>query len=89
MSARRITYQQPPSTGTSVLYVLEYFIGLVVFGIAYLLLNGILADVATVAVEGIVYDYGNMFWTGGIAIYLIIGVFWLPGKIRELKRGGM
>ena len=77
------------NSGTSVLHVIEYFIGFPVFGIVYNFLNGIVVDMAVATgSNGDVYNYAMMFWTGSIAIYIIIGVFWLPGKIREIKRGG-
>lgn len=74
--------------GTSTLQVIEYLLGFPIFGIAYNFLNGILIDlIAATNSSGDVHNYAMMFWTGSIAIYLIIGVFWLPGKIREIKGG--
>jgi len=74
-------------TGTSILHVLDYLFGFAIFGLAYWVLNGILVDIGVIAVEGIVYDYSNMIWTGSLVIYIIIGVFWLPSKIKEFKGG--
>lgn len=77
-----------PSSGTSVLHVIEYFIGFPLFGIVYNFLNGIIEDmIIATGSSGNVHNFAMMFWTGAILIYIIIGVFWLPGKIRELKKG--
>ena len=73
--------------GTSILYVLEYLLGFAVFGIIYWILNGILIDISTVATNNIVYDFSSMIWTGSLVIYIIVGVFWLPSKIKEIKGG--
>ena len=75
------------SNGTSILYILEYIIGFFIFGIIYGILNGIVGDISVVAVEGSITNYANMFWTGSLIVYIIMGLFWLPRKIKEYGGG--
>ena len=71
------------SVGTSVLYALDYLFGFVIFGIAYWVLDGIMVEFQVYGTGSIVYNFAHMFWTGAIIVYIILGVFWLPSRIKE------
>ena len=70
--------------------VLEYIMGLGVFGFVYWLLNGIkdmMVD-ANVHKTGTIWDFLCYVWIGIIIIYLIFGGIWLVRKYNELEYTG-
>ena len=68
---------------TSVLYVIDYFIGFPLLGIIFYVLNGILVDILVLAPDGDLLNFANMIWGGVLILYIIVGFFWLPRKIKE------
>lgn len=70
--------------------VLEYIIGLGVFGFIYWLLNGIIGYMtdANVHVTGTIWEFLNYIWIGIIIIYIIFGGIWLIRKYNELEYTG-
>lgn len=77
-----IQYQQP-SRGTSVMYALEYLIGLAIFGLIWWLFNGILPTIGIVSVKDDVYTLTNYLWGGSIIFYLVMGMFYFWRRIKE------
>jgi len=74
--------------GTAALYALDYLGGLAIFGLAYYVLNGILVEFQLIGTDNLVTEYANMFWTGALVIYLVLGLFWLPRVLKEWREGG-
>jgi len=68
---------------TAVSAALEYFIGFPIFGAAYWLLNGILVEFKVLTLDSDLKAYCNWLWFGALVLYLVLGVFWLPRKIKE------
>lgn len=68
---------------TAVVYALDYFAGFAVFGLVYWFLNGILVEFQGFSVQNDAYTMALWVWNGALVIYIIIGVFWLPRKIKE------
>jgi len=73
--------------GTAAIYALDYLGGLTLFGVVYYVLNGILVEFQLIGTDNIVTPYANMFWVGALILYLLLGVFWLPRKLKEWKGG--
>ena len=73
--------------GTAVLYAVEYFIGFPIIGVVYYVLNGILAEFLSLAPSGDVLTFANMIWSGVLIIYIVVGLFWLPRKLKEWEGG--
>lgn len=69
--------------GTAVLYALDYFIGFPVLGIVFYVLNGILVEFLDLAPNNIVLTYANLLWGGVLVFWLVVGLFWLPRKLKE------
>ena len=67
---------------TSVMYAFEYLIGLVVFGLMYWLLNGILVEFRVFSIQDSVYYFCNYMWGAAIFVYLIVGIFYLIRRIK-------
>lgn len=72
--------------------VLQYGVGLAVFGFTYWILDGIMDTLIAIAI----HETGNAFnllmyiWTGALIIYIIFGGWWLIRKYNEEQytRGG-
>lgn len=62
---------------------LEYFIGFPIFGTAYWVLNGILVEFKVLTLDSDLKAYCNWLWFGALVVYIVVGVFWLPRKIKE------
>lgn len=69
--------------GTSVIYATEYIIGLVVFGLIFWLLDGILIDFVGVSTRDTVYYFAWYTWDAAVIIYLIFGMYYF---YRSIKR---
>ena len=69
--------------GTAVLYAIDYFAGFAVIGLIYLVLNGILVDILVLAPDGDVLTYANIIWGGFLIMYIVLGLLWLPRKLKE------
>ena len=68
------------------IYVMEYLLGLVFFGIGYWLLDGIKIELESVSSNTDVFTLANYLWTGAIIIYLIFGGIWVSRRYTE--KGG-
>jgi len=69
-------------------FVIDYIIGLGLFGFVYWILDGgFIAEVieADVATQGTVLDFYMYIWAGVVLIYLLFGAMWLPRKINEWR----
>jgi len=73
--------------GTSAIHVLDYLLGLGAFGIVRWVLNGIIEDLQAIGTQNLVTSYANHMWTFALLLYIVVGIFWLPRKIKELKGG--
>ena len=69
--------------GTAALYAVDYFIGFPILGIIYYVFDNILVQFLAIAPDGDVKNYANMLWGGVLIFYIIIGIFWLPRKLKE------
>ena len=67
----------------SAIYVLEYILGLGVFGFMYWLLDSIQHDISVASTKGDVFNFLGYAWTGLIIVYLIFGGIWLVRKYNE------
>ena len=72
----------------SAIHVLEYIIGLAIFGFAYWLLDGIVQILKGYSLTTPPYDLILYIWTGTIVVYLIFGIIWLARTYSE-PEGGM
>ena len=74
----------PDETGTFI-PVLQYLLGIGVFGFIYWLLNGILTIIIAENIHetGTIYDFTTYIWAGLIIIYLIFGGIWVIRKYNE------
>ena len=76
----------------SAIPVLQYSIGIGVFGFVYWLLDGILDTMKATGVSetGSVYDIMIFLWLAILVIYLIFGGIWVVRKYNEAEyRGGI
>lgn len=65
------------------MYALDYFAGFAVLGLVYWFLNGILVEFQVFSLQNEAYEMANWLWNGSLVIYILLGVFWLPRKIKE------
>ena len=72
----------------SAIHVLEYIIGLAVFGFAYWIMDGIVQELKHVSLTTPPYNLIMYLWTGIIVIYLIFGAIWLARTYSEADSGG-
>ena len=74
----------------SAIPVLQYVVGLGIFGFTYWLLDGILETVILAGVHktGSIFDYLLYFWTGCIVLYIIFGGWWVVRKYNEAEYQG-
>lgn len=69
-------------------FVIDYVIGLGIFGFVYWILDGgfvteiIQADIAT---QGDVLNLYMYIWAGFVIVYLMFGAMWLPRRINEWR----
>ena len=72
--------------------VLMYFIGLVVFGFIYWLLDGILTIFKGTNVQDITsfnsWDIMIYVWAGIVIVYLVFGGIWLIRSFSQSSTGG-
>jgi len=70
--------------------VLLYFIGLVVFGFLYWLMDGILDIMKATGVQNVTdftpYDLLIYVWAGIVVVYLVFGGIWL---VRSFQKDSM
>lgn len=73
--------------------VLEYGLGLGIFGFTYWLMNGIMDEFIAAGVHetGTIYSLLTYFWAGVLLIYLIFGGIWVVRKYNEAeyRQGGL
>jgi len=73
--------------------VLQYSIGIAMFGFMYWLMDGVLDEfiAAGVHVTGLTYDLLMYMWVGMLLIYLIFGGWWVVRKYNEQQymQGGL
>lgn len=86
MSIQRKRYyelvEQEKTTG--IVYVFDYIIGIVFFGIVYLILNTPIAIIdRTLGPSVTNSDWAMFLWFGSLVIYLIFGAFYFLTKLRE------
>jgi len=72
----------------SFFYVMEYLAGIVMFGLMYWLMNGILLDMTGVSITGTTYDFIMLMWKGILLVYLIFGGIWVIRRYNEQETGG-
>jgi len=65
--------------------VLEYMIGIALFGFVYWLLDGIRETIEVISLRGDTYDFLMYVWVGSLLIYLIFGGIWLIRTYTEQK----
>jgi len=67
--------------------VLQYIVGLGIFGFLWWLTNGIVSSIVVVGVHksGDVWELMQYVWLGIIFIYLIFGGIWLVRKYNEVQ----
>jgi len=71
------------------IHVLEYIMGLAVFGFTFWLLDGIKVEIQIgTGVTGDVFDFMTYVWFGSIIIYLLFGGIWLVRSYAEIKEHG-
>jgi len=65
--------------------VLQYGIGLGMFGFIYWLLDGIMDEFVAAGVHetGTTYSFIMLIWAGSLIIYLIFGGWWVIRKYSE------
>jgi len=71
--------------------VIQYIVGIGVFGFIYWLLDNILDDFIAVGIHetGNLYDFMMYGWAGALLIYLFFGGWWVIRKYNEIEyRGG-
>lgn len=73
--------------GTSVIYAMEYLLGLAMFGLVYWLLDGILPEFAFVSVQDTAYNFAWYMWDAAIIIYILFGMFYFYRSIKIWKVG--
>ena len=71
---------------TAAIAALEYLLGLAVFGFLFWLLDGIQSEFHSVSEKTTVFQFAIYIWGAAVIIYLIIGAFWLPRKIKEWRQ---
>jgi len=67
---------------------MEYLAGIVMFGLMYWLMNGILLDMTGVSITGTTYDFIMLMWKGILLVYLIFGGIWVIRRYNEQETGG-
>lgn len=74
-----------PDTEASFIPVMQFFIGLGVFGFIYWLLNGILDIFIDEAIHetGTIWSFMTYIWAGILIIYLLFGGIWMIKKYNE------
>lgn len=68
--------------GTSVIYAVEYLVGLFIFGLVYVVLDGILRGMAGMSLVDSVYLFAMLCWGAAVLIYLLFGAFYFWRQIR-------
>ena len=70
--------------------VMQFFIGLGVFGFMYWLLNGILNIIIDESIHetGTIWDFMTYIWAGLVVIYLLFGGIWMIRKYNEEEYTG-
>jgi len=70
--------------------VLEYSLGLGIFGLVAWLLNGILEEFEAIGVHvtGTTYNILHMLYTACLLVYIVFGGWWLIRKYNEQEYSG-
>lgn len=67
----------------SFVYVMEYLMGLGLFGLGYWLMDGIKIELESVSEATDIFTLANYVWTGIIILYVIFGGIWVARRYSE------
>ena len=78
------------NTDATFIPVLQYIMGIGVFGFMYWLLNGILRYFIAENIHetGTIWDFMTFIWAGIVIIYLIFGGIWVVRKYNQKEYQG-
>ena len=86
----KIIYRDRP-TGSSLTgfgKVMDYLVGLAVFGFLYVILNDPIGIIWNNSLTVTNIEFAMFFWWGSLVIYLVFGAFRFLSDLREWDVGG-
>ena len=83
----RPTYHPPKAGATGVGMVMDYLVGLVVFGFVWFILNDPISILWNNSLTVSNIEFAMFFWWGALVVYLVFGAFRFLSDLREWDTG--